>query len=66
MTRNDTCLALGHVFVYADYVLASNPPQRPWICRRCGEEGRNIADAITPSDYEKIRQQFREQSGESK
>lgn len=29
----------NHQKVYADYILASNPPQTPWICSICGEKG---------------------------
>jgi hypothetical protein len=28
-----------HEKVYADHVLASYPPQMPWICKLCGERG---------------------------
>jgi hypothetical protein len=35
-----------HEKVYAAYVLASNPPQTPWICKKCSKQGRDVLGPI--------------------
>lgn len=36
-----------HEKVYAAYVLASNPPQTPWICKKCNKQGRDVLGPIS-------------------
>ena len=43
-----------HDKVYANYTLTSEPPQYPWICRKCKERGTDRGDPITPSDYDRL------------
>jgi hypothetical protein len=31
-----------HDKCYANYILTSNPPQHPWICRRCRTRGVDV------------------------
>lgn len=28
-----------HEKVFADFCYLANPPQYPWVCRKCGKEG---------------------------
>lgn len=46
-----------HEKVYADYILTSNPPQYPWICRLCGETGTDH-EVFSKNDYEEIKKIF--------
>lgn len=33
------CIKCDHNKVYAPFMKASLPPQQPWICSKCGDEG---------------------------
>lgn len=48
-----------HDKVYADFTLTTYPPQRPWICRKCGVVGRDVDRPHAPSEYEAVRARFR-------
>lgn len=53
-----------HEKVYASYVLLSNPVQRPWICFKCGTQGRDsgyIPEA--GMSYDDLVQHFKEKGG---
>jgi hypothetical protein len=48
-----------HDKVFAPYILTSNPPQYPWICRKCGFRGCDIGDGYQDVDeYAKLCQEF--------
>jgi len=48
-----------HMKVYADHIFTSIPPQRAWICRRCGAEGTEVIMAEAPNwEYEQIKKKF--------
>jgi hypothetical protein len=49
-----------HRKVYANHTLASNPPQRPWICEKCGAEGREYGRPIRADRYSEMRRRKRE------
>lgn len=40
---------------FAPYMLASNPPRIPWICRECGEQGSDQVGVYEDIDeYDKL------------
>ena len=43
---------------FSNYVLTSDPPKHPWICRKCGAEGVEIGKAQDLSEYGRLRHQF--------
>ena len=45
---DETC---KHEKVYANYTLTSDPPQYPWICRKCGKTGVDRGTA-TNNEYD--------------
>ena len=49
----------SHRKVYANITLYSYPPQRPWICSKCGSEGTNISDFHEDEMYDKVMKQFK-------
>ena len=46
-----------HDKVYANCVLTSNPPQYPWICKKCGEKGIDHGMDWT-TEYEDLVKKF--------
>ena len=46
-----------HDKVYANITLTSNPPQHPWICRKCGERGTDQG-TILSNEYDELVKQF--------
>ena len=48
-----------HDKVYAQFVLASNPPKSPWVCRKCGEQGYDTQGYTPMSEYEYILKKFK-------
>ena len=44
---------------FSPNVLMSNPPQYPWICRKCGEEGVD-RELVLDNDFEEIKKKFKE------
>ncbi|GFN32483.1 hypothetical protein PCURB6_27430 [Paenibacillus curdlanolyticus] len=55
----DKCIDGSHEKVYADYYLMSNPPQQPWICSKCGEQGNDLKvhNRVT---YEDVIRKFKD------
>lgn len=51
-----------HEKVYSNEVLTSNPPQRRWICSKCGDEGTSFyTESLihsSTSDYAEIKAKF--------
>jgi hypothetical protein len=43
-----------HDKCYAGYVLASNPPQHPWVCRKCGAKGVDRGSYYDYSEYDRL------------
>ncbi len=39
MTEPEVVFRCDHDIAWAPFVLTSDPPQHPWICRICFEEG---------------------------
>jgi len=49
----------NHDKVYADYVLLTNPPQYPWICRKCGKKDVDIETYYDENEsYSDIEKRF--------
>jgi hypothetical protein len=50
-------MSCEHKKVYAPYGLMSNPPQWPWICSECGEEGvdRDEKAPYIPSYFDLVK-----------
>mgnify|MGYP001561538924 CR=1 FL=1 len=47
-----------HNKVYSKLILTSYPPQYPWICSECGEEG--IEQGMLPEyDYDDLKRKFK-------
>ena len=45
-----------HEKVYANYILTSNPPQSPWICKKCGAEGVDVeTNSKSFSEYDALK-----------
>lgn len=50
----------NHDKVFSNYVLTSNPPQYPWICRKCGYMSRDIGEYYSArNEYEELIEKFR-------
>ena len=50
----------AHEKVYASYILTSHPPQQPWVCRLCGEEGIDrLGGKLKTDEYEKTKRHFK-------
>lgn len=49
----------NHDKVFAEYVLNSDPPKIPWICKDCGVKGTDIFN-VNPQkfSYESINRTF--------
>lgn len=47
-----------HKKVYSPITLTSNPPQHPWVCKECGEEGIDMGEYIH-NEYAEIKEKFR-------
>jgi len=47
-----------HEKVYANYVLTSNPPQYPWICKKCGEKGIDRGSYYNANAYDELVKEF--------
>lgn len=48
-----------HEQVFADYDLASDPPQCPWICRLCGLQGVDRHEMLRPTEtYDNLVKKF--------
>lgn len=59
--KNTVCskLICIHKWVSADYLLMSNPPQRPYVCKNCGEKGIEVIDiSNTRTAYKDILKKF--------
>ena len=50
----------NHDKAYSNMMLMSNPPQRDWICRVCGEKGRDTIGKLEKDDYVETIQKFKE------
>jgi hypothetical protein len=55
-----------HVKIYADYALLTNPPQYPWICSICGQEGIDRSLHEDKLSYEEIKKMFKETNNKTK
>lgn len=42
-----------HEKVFANFILTSNPPQYPWVCKLCGETGVDQG-LFQKNEYEEI------------
>ena len=48
-----------HEKVFAPYILTSNPPQYPWICRKCGYRSVDKGNiTIDVNEYARLCQKF--------
>lgn len=47
-----------HDKCYCQTILLSYPPQYPWICRICGEQGVDHADVIIHNEYEELKRKW--------
>jgi len=47
-----------HEKVYANEIMCSNPPQRKWICRKCGTEGVDVDNGSIDDEYKAIKRKF--------
>jgi hypothetical protein len=43
---------------YAPYILVSDPPQYPWICRKCGLRGIDYGE-VCFNDYHETLEKFK-------
>lgn len=50
------CDPTGHDKCYSGEVLASNPVQRPWICRVCLKEGRDVGKPDQPVKQRRLHE----------
>jgi hypothetical protein len=48
----------NHDKVYANYALTSNPPQYPWVCRKCGAKGIDQGQYYNYGEYDRIVKEF--------
>ena len=46
--------ACEHDKCFASFLLASMPPQRPWVCRRCGVKGSDRVGVYIDDEYERL------------
>lgn len=48
-----------HDKVYSETALLTDPPQYPWICRKCGFKGREVLDVLRDrAEYARIVEKF--------
>ncbi len=52
----------NHNKVYANVILTSYPPQRPWICSICGAEGKDCGELGNSPSYDDLIKKFRPQN----
>ncbi len=45
---------------FSPNVLMSNPPQYPWICRKCGEEGVD-RELVLDNDLKKLKRNLKKE-----
>lgn len=50
----------AHEKVYADFIYATYPPIRPWICAVCGLKGEERASFPPGPSYQEIVEKFRD------
>ena len=43
-----------HDKCYAPHALMSNPPQYPWVCRKCGLKGTDIGTYYDFDEYNRL------------
>lgn len=43
-----------HDKVYAPYALMTNPPQYPWVCRKCKRQGFDRGEYHDSSEYHRL------------
>ena len=48
----------GHLWISADYILTSNPPQTPQICSMCGERRTQTGTLNLMVKYDDIMRKF--------
>jgi hypothetical protein len=46
--------ACEHEKVYSDRILTSDPPQHPWICRKCGGRGVRMGRSVDRGEYDRL------------
>ena len=63
---DDMPMPCVHDKVYSPTMLVSYPPQMPWICRKCGEQGIRISSGHPGfmDEYEATVQQFQRKEGQ--
>lgn len=44
----------NHDKCYAPHALMSNPPQYPWVCRKCGEKGTDRGNFYDFDEYNRL------------
>jgi len=50
----------NHSRVYASSILTSDPPQRKWVCSKCGEKGTQTFGAPREElTYEQVLENFK-------
>jgi hypothetical protein len=57
----DSCKEDEHDKVFSGEYFATNPPRWSWICKTCGELGREEAHVVTPKnvrDYARVLVKF--------
>lgn len=61
MVGNETCE--NHDKVYANYILCSSPPQQPWVCKKCGEQGTDrLESGYSVDSYSDILDYWRKRN----
>jgi len=60
-----------HDKVYARFLLLAYPPQRPWVCKKCGEVGIELTGMDLPKNsdeffetFDELKMQFRIKEGQ--
>ena len=53
-----------HKKVFSNIVLTSYPPQYPWICEKCGFEGRDRGSLPKGPTYAQIKNKFSKENQE--
>jgi transposase-like protein len=48
----------NHDKVYQNMILLSDPPQQRWICKNCGEEGRDTIGTLSSNEYQELKEKF--------
>lgn len=49
-----------HDWCYSSWILTTNPPQYPKICRKCGKQEIEVGYSYLTNEYDELIKKFKE------